>query len=116
MFLIFLHILSSKFLYVYLLNQYADEKKDAAFWFSFEEAGFNDVVMENLRKAKYAKPTPVQKWAIPSILEGRDIMSCAQTGSGKTVRSFSLLGYFVYTRTACAYLLYRSPIVGCIVH
>ena len=87
------------------------------FWFSFEEAGFNDVVMENLRKAKYAKPTPVQKWAIPSILEGRDIMSCAQTGSGKTVRSLdcSAISYIRVLHNY-AYLLYRSPIVGCIVH
>ncbi|HEX6003425.1 MAG TPA: DEAD/DEAH box helicase, partial [Burkholderiales bacterium] len=32
----------------------------------------------------YAEPTPIQLKAIPSILEGRDIMGCAQTGTGKT--------------------------------
>ena len=32
----------------------------------------------------YTEPTPIQAKAIPAILEGRDIMGCAQTGTGKT--------------------------------
>ena len=38
-----------------------------------------------MEKAKYKKPTPVQKYAIPCGLNGQDFMACAQTGSGKTV-------------------------------
>merc|ERR1711879_1014993 len=34
--------------------------------------------------AGFTKPTPVQRHGIPSGLQGRDLMSCAQTGSGKT--------------------------------
>jgi len=48
-------------------------------------ADISDVLKENVKKTKYDKPTPIQKWAIPVVLGGRDLMGCAQTGSGKTV-------------------------------
>ena len=54
---------------------------------SFQDAPLRDILKENVVKAKYDKPTPIQKWAIPIILSGRDMMACAQTGSGKTVCS-----------------------------
>lgn len=40
--------------------------------------------MQNVYKSGYNRPTPVQKTAIPVILAHRDLMACAQTGSGKT--------------------------------
>ena len=46
--------------------------------------GLADVVIQNVQKSNYTTPTPVQKYAIPIITEGRDLMACAQTGSGKT--------------------------------
>mmetsp|Transcript_70304 Transcript_70304/g.131497 ORF Transcript_70304/g.131497 Transcript_70304/m.131497 type:complete len:655 (-) Transcript_70304:114-2078(-) len=40
---------------------------------------------DNIRRCRYSKPTPVQKFVLPCALSGRDIMCCAQTGSGKTI-------------------------------
>ncbi|XP_076160936.1 ATP-dependent RNA helicase vasa isoform X2 [Ptiloglossa arizonensis] len=51
---------------------------------SFEAAGLRNIVLENIKKSGYTKPTPVQKHALPIILNNRDLMACAQTGSGKT--------------------------------
>ncbi|XP_069737274.1 probable ATP-dependent RNA helicase DDX4 [Phaenicophaeus curvirostris] len=51
---------------------------------SFEEANLCQTLNRNIAKAGYCKLTPVQKYSIPIILAGRDLMACAQTGSGKT--------------------------------
>jgi len=51
---------------------------------SFSQAQLYDTFQQNVKKSNYTKPTPVQKYAIPAILGGRDVMACAQTGSGKT--------------------------------
>ncbi|KAF3706421.1 putative ATP-dependent RNA helicase DDX4 [Channa argus] len=51
---------------------------------SFDEAALCESLIKNVRKSGYVKPTPVQKHGIPAIFAGRDLMACAQTGSGKT--------------------------------
>lgn len=51
---------------------------------SFETADLRKYVLDNILKSGYKKPTPIQKHAIPIIMSGRDLMGCAQTGSGKT--------------------------------
>ena len=51
---------------------------------TFEAMSFVPVMMENISRCRYTKPTPVQKYSIPIVLNGRDVMACAQTGSGKT--------------------------------
>jgi len=51
---------------------------------AFSDFDFPDVIKQNITLSKYVKPTPIQKYALPIAFLGRDIMACAQTGSGKT--------------------------------
>jgi superfamily II DNA/RNA helicase len=51
---------------------------------TFEDFNLNEKVREGLESMGYKVPTPVQAEAIPKILEGTDIIACAQTGTGKT--------------------------------
>ena len=51
---------------------------------TFAEIDLGEALNLNIRRCKYVKPTPVQRHAIPIALTGRDLMACAQTGSGKT--------------------------------
>lgn len=51
---------------------------------TFKELGVNAQILKALAEAGYETPTPIQQEAIPPALEGRDILGCAQTGTGKT--------------------------------
>ena len=51
---------------------------------SFEDVDLGPALMANVKRCKYERPTPVQRLSIPIGLAGRDLMACAQTGSGKT--------------------------------
>lgn len=50
----------------------------------FADGKFHEVLASNISLAGYEMPTPVQKHAVPISCAGRDLMGCAQTGSGKT--------------------------------
>ncbi|MCL2797547.1 MAG: DEAD/DEAH box helicase [Firmicutes bacterium] len=50
----------------------------------FEEFGFDKRILDAIKRAGYVTPTPIQVQAIPPGLAGRDILGCAQTGTGKT--------------------------------
>ena len=51
---------------------------------TFAEIDLGKALNQIIQRFKYVKPTPVQRHAIPISLAGRDLMACAQTGSGKT--------------------------------
>ncbi|MGE5395500.1 MAG: DEAD/DEAH box helicase [Candidatus Saccharibacteria bacterium] len=50
----------------------------------FDEFGLNDKIIEAISYMGYEKASEIQELTIPSILEGKDILACAQTGTGKT--------------------------------
>jgi ATP-dependent RNA helicase RhlE len=51
---------------------------------TFDELKLLEPLKLALREAGYTHPTPIQAEAIPSLLDGRDLLGCAQTGTGKT--------------------------------
>src|ERR1700736_2954179 len=50
----------------------------------FKSLGLNPLLVQAVREMRYVEPTPVQAEAIPAVLEGRDLIATAQTGTGKT--------------------------------
>jgi len=51
---------------------------------SFETLGLNAEILRAVEEQGYRQPTPIQQQAIPAVLQGRDLMASAQTGTGKT--------------------------------
>lgn len=51
---------------------------------AFTNPPLDDHLLTNIKMAGYVTPTPVQKYSVPIVMGGRDLMACAQTGSGKT--------------------------------
>lgn len=56
---------------------------------NFADLGLSEDILKAVADAGYDTPTPIQAQAIPSVLMARDILGCAQTGTGKTA-SFTL--------------------------
>ena len=51
---------------------------------TFQELGLNEPILRALADQGYEQPSPIQAKAIPPALTGRDVLGCAQTGTGKT--------------------------------
>ncbi|KAF8909986.1 ATP-dependent RNA helicase ded-1 [Mucidula mucida] len=69
---------------------------------SFTSPPLDPVLLENIGYARYNSPTPVQKYSIPIVANGRDLMACAQTGSGKT-------GGFLFPILSASFMNGPSP-------
>src|SRR2546426_2656288 len=51
---------------------------------AFDSLGLDPSILKGIRDLGFLRPTPIQARAIPPILAGRDVIGCAQTGTGKT--------------------------------
>lgn len=51
---------------------------------TFADLGLSDDILKAIQDVGYTTPTPIQEQAIPYVLQGRDLLGCAQTGTGKT--------------------------------
>jgi len=51
---------------------------------SFNNLGLSEAILRDIARAGFSEPTPIQAQAIPPGLAGRDVLGCAQTGTGKT--------------------------------
>ena len=51
---------------------------------SFDSLGLMPIILKNVRNAGYETPTPIQRATIPLVMAGKDVLGCAQTGTGKT--------------------------------
>lgn len=70
---------------------------------AFTNPPLDDHLLSNIKLARYTVPTPVQKYSIPIVMNGRDLMACAQTGSGKT-------GGFLFPIASQAFQSGPSPV------
>lgn len=63
---------------------------------TFEELALHRNINEAIKEAEYTKPTEIQEKAIPTIMEGTDLVGCAQTGTGKTAAfAIPILNYLI---------------------
>ena len=51
---------------------------------TFKQLGIIDPILKALSEEGYEFPTPIQQQALPLLLQGKDLLGCAQTGTGKT--------------------------------
>ena len=70
---------------------------------AFTAPPLDELLVENVTLSRFTKPTPVQKYSVPIVAGGRDLMACAQTGSGKT-------GGFLFPVLSESYMSGPAPV------
>jgi len=71
---------------------------------TFQKLGLSDFLCACARNLGYRYPTPIQQASIPAIIAGRDVIGCAETGSGKVSTLFHLLPYIATKQPNSCYL------------
>ena len=80
-------------------NQTATARPTYPLNMTFDELNLIDPILKALKEEGYTTPTPIQEQAIPHVLEGKDLLGVAQTGTGKTA-AFTVPILQVLHRTA----------------
>jgi ATP-dependent RNA helicase RhlE len=65
---------------------------------SFEDLNLIEPILAALKAEGYTEPTPIQEKAIPVLLKGKDLLGCAQTGTGKTAAFAIPILQFLYNK------------------
>ena len=80
---------------------------------AFTDLPLPEFLQHNIDAAHYVKPTPIQKHALPNALMGRDIMACAQTGSGQLAVQHAVPQTLPFVSRHCAYSSFTAASVLC---
>ena len=76
----------------------------------FAGLGLNSELLRAIEDARYTTPTPIQAQAIPVVLDGKDVLACAQTGTGKTAAFLlPILHELTREKRGCLRALVLSP-------
>jgi superfamily II DNA/RNA helicase len=76
----------------------------------FDDLDLNPELLESINYMGYREPTPIQEQAIPVILSGRDLIACAQTGTGKTAAYLlPVMSFISETHTGHTHTLILVP-------
>ncbi len=86
------------------------EEEEAPARAVFADLGLSDALLQAVSESGYLYPTPIQEQAIPVVLMGRDVLGCAQTGTGKTA-SFVLPMLDILTGSRAKMRMPRSLIL-----
>lgn len=95
--------------------QMKSEYSDKKVFMKFEDLGLIEPILKALRDKEYVRPTKIQEKAIPLVLNRKDVMGCAQTGTGKTaafaIPIIQLIQKIEMRKPAKGYVPIRSLIV-----